>query len=139
MLLPLGNEFPRWYRSGARMLLREKPLAQELFRRLVTGGVLPPEDSDAEFAPFGFGVNPTGQGWTPSRLNDVTRVVRYGPGDRFHVHRDANHVAGAVERSCLTLMVYLDREYEGGDLVFLKDPEQLPSLPELQALVATRL
>eukprot|EP01062_Namystynia_karyoxenos_P045156 TRINITY_DN33492_c0_g1_i1.p1 TRINITY_DN33492_c0_g1~~TRINITY_DN33492_c0_g1_i1.p1 ORF type:complete len:594 (+),score=176.89 TRINITY_DN33492_c0_g1_i1:105-1886(+) len=138
ILTQLDTEFPQWYRSGRRVLLREPRIGALLWERLQPV-IFPDGRSLAPGLPnrpFGFGV-PYGSEWRPARMNDVARLVRYGEGEGFAEHRDANHVAAELERSALTVMLYLDGGYGGGDLLFLAGGDRLPLPAELAALVAS--
>ena len=59
-------------------------------------------------------------GWTPVGLNSVFRFLRYGPGDYFRPHRDANFVPGPDDErhgrvtSFQSLLLYLDAPDKGG-------------------------
>jgi prolyl 4-hydroxylase len=48
-------------------------------------------------------------------------LLRYAPGDRFMLHRDAPYVPNDRPRSLLSLMVYLNGGYAGGETVFPDD------------------
>jgi predicted 2-oxoglutarate/Fe(II)-dependent dioxygenase YbiX len=47
-------------------------------------------------------------------LNERLRFYRYEPGQRFTWHRDGSYRRGDGARSQLTLMVYLNEDFEGG-------------------------
>eukprot|EP01065_Artemidia_motanka_P012776 TRINITY_DN17055_c0_g1_i1.p1 TRINITY_DN17055_c0_g1~~TRINITY_DN17055_c0_g1_i1.p1 ORF type:complete len:501 (+),score=120.62 TRINITY_DN17055_c0_g1_i1:384-1886(+) len=136
LLTSLESEFPDWYRSGNRMLVRESKLSDLLWKRLQPvlrrGDDWDPALPDR---PFGFGVS-TSSNWQPCGVNSVLRTVRYGENQGFNLHRDANHVASATERSCLTAMIYLDEGFGKGDLVFVEGEHELSTL-ELPALLST--
>ena len=62
-------------------------------------------------------------GWNPIGLNSVFRFLRYGPGDYFRAHRDANYVREETdprhgEVSFLSLLLYLDSPSKGGETFF---------------------
>lgn len=52
-------------------------------------------------------------------LNERLRFYRYDPGERFAVHRDGFFRRPDGERSFLTLLVYLNEGFEGGETTFL--------------------
>jgi hypothetical protein len=49
------------------------------------------------------------------------RIYRYEPGQHFGLHQDQAYAGPDGSRSLLTLMVYLNDDFEGGDTDF---PEQ---------------
>eukprot|EP01064_Diplonema_japonicum_P013412 TRINITY_DN2096_c8_g1_i1.p1 TRINITY_DN2096_c8_g1~~TRINITY_DN2096_c8_g1_i1.p1 ORF type:complete len:446 (+),score=40.42 TRINITY_DN2096_c8_g1_i1:47-1339(+) len=111
----LSREFPTWYRTGNRLLISSTDAASAIFERVMAA--VPPEHLQA--IPRGFGVKTTSP-WTPSLCNNVFRLVRYSENGLFQIHRDANHVRSPGLRSAFTVMVYLNDDYEGGDLIFTK-------------------
>jgi len=52
-------------------------------------------------------------------LNERFRFYRYDPGERFALHRDGAFRRENGEESQLTLMVYLNEGFGGGDTVFV--------------------
>ena len=64
----------------------------------------PPVSSLSAFAPVG--------------LNPRLRYYRYEPGERFPRHFDIAYEETPTRRSFLTLIVYLNEEYEGGETRF---------------------
>ncbi len=59
---------------------------------------------------------------TLSGIKERMRCYRYVPGEHFGPHGDQSYPGGPGERSLLTLMVYLNDDFEGGRTAFL-DPE----------------
>jgi predicted 2-oxoglutarate/Fe(II)-dependent dioxygenase YbiX len=51
-------------------------------------------------------------------LNERLRFYRYDPGQRFAPHADGSYASPIGERSLLTLMVYLNEGFEGGETKF---------------------
>lgn len=51
-------------------------------------------------------------------LNERFRVYRYDPGQRFKMHRDGYFARESGERSRLTVLVYLNDDYDGGQTEF---------------------
>lgn len=89
-----------------RKVFEEPALAARLSRRL--DGVVP--TALAEGA------------WALAGVHPEFRVIRYEPGQYYGVHIDASRAVGPARRTALTLMVYLNADFAGGDLVF-HDPE----------------
>lgn len=60
---------------------------------------------------------PLWRGRSPLGINERLRFYRYDPGQSFPLHTDGFHATDAI-RSELTLLVYLNAEFEGGETVF---------------------
>jgi predicted 2-oxoglutarate/Fe(II)-dependent dioxygenase YbiX len=58
-------------------------------------------------------------GMKPVGANERFRCYRYKPGQQFKAHYDGAFQRDAHECSLLTLMVYLNDGFEGGDTAFL--------------------
>lgn len=58
-------------------------------------------------------------GWKLKGLNEQVKIYKYTKGQQFKMHRDAPYVRNGNERSWLTLMVYLNEGFEGGDTFFM--------------------
>jgi prolyl 4-hydroxylase len=52
-------------------------------------------------------------------LNERFRLYRYEPGQYFRVHSDGAFVRGPTERSRLTLLIYLNEGFTGGETQIL--------------------
>lgn len=63
-------------------------------------------------------------GWQASGINERLRFYRYEPGQSFAFHQDGFYQRGSDERSFLTLLLYLNGEFEGGETAF-RDPDEL--------------
>jgi prolyl 4-hydroxylase len=87
-------------RNNTRVMFDDIPLAAELFARVQPH--LP-----AELA----GMRAVG-------ANERFRCYKYDPGQRFAPHYDGAFIRDATERSLLTLIVYLNDDYEGGSTAF---------------------
>lgn len=57
-------------------------------------------------------------GWHAVGLNERFRFYRYDPGQYFRWHHDGAFIRSADERSMLTLMLYLNEGFSGGDTEF---------------------
>lgn len=57
-------------------------------------------------------------GWNAVGLNERFRYYRYERGEYFRWHYDGAYVRSPDERSALTLMVYLNEDFEGGSTDF---------------------
>ena len=75
--------------------------------------------------PFVRGFHPTFnyQRWAPHCINPCFRCLRYGAGQVFETHTDDVHsklTAHPAQRSFLTVVIYLNEGFEGGELRFVK-------------------
>ena len=101
-----GFEMRPDIRNNERVIFDDPALALALFERL--GGAVPAglEDRDAE---------PLGR---PCGLNERFRGYRYSPGQRFAPHFDGAFVRSPLERSELTVLLYLNDGFTGGETAF---------------------
>lgn len=87
-------------RNNTRVMLDDPALAAWLWDRLAA-------------------LFPSRQGeWRAVGLNERLRFYRYEPGQRFAWHRDGAFARDEVEVSRLTLMLYLNGGFEGGETEF---------------------
>jgi prolyl 4-hydroxylase len=56
--------------------------------------------------------------WRLLAFNERWRSYRYGPGEKFAPHYDGSFSRGDGERSQLTLMIYLNDGFDGGETNF---------------------
>lgn len=61
-------------------------------------------------------------GWAPSGLNERFRGYRYAPGQYFKAHYDGSFRRSADEESRLTVLLYLNSDFEGGETAQLDLP-----------------
>ncbi len=87
-------------RNNTRVMVDDHALARTLWERLEP--TLP-----ARLGP-----------WAIVGLNERFRFYRYEVGQRFAWHRDGAFERPSGERSRLTLMLYLNDDFEGGDTEF---------------------
>lgn len=62
--------------------------------------------------------------WHLKGLNERFRFYRYGKGHRFRMHFDGAFMRNQCERSFLTLMFYLNEDFEGGETTFFECEEE---------------
>lgn len=62
----------------------------------------------------------------PIGLNEMWRYYKYVPGERFKLHKDGSYVRNQCERSLLTLLIYLNDDFEGGATGFNREFEIAP-------------
>lgn len=89
-------------RNNTRVMFNAPDLATHLWERLAPW--LPPTFEG---------------GWEAIGLNERLRFYRYDPGQRFNLHRDGHFARSADERSFLTLLLYLNGDFVGGQTRFL--------------------
>lgn len=71
-----------------------------------------------------------GGAWRFVGLNERLRYYRYTPGQKFDWHLDGAFVRSADERSLLTVLFYLNGDFEGGETRFrFDDGRQLEVAP----------
>ncbi|MDP2345533.1 MAG: 2OG-Fe(II) oxygenase [Deltaproteobacteria bacterium] len=81
-------------------------------------------------SPFALRPSPFALRPSPFALRSSLRVYRYDAGDKFGIHRDQSYEGDtAGERSMLTLLVYLNDGFDGGETV-LHEPESLIITPK---------
>jgi predicted 2-oxoglutarate/Fe(II)-dependent dioxygenase YbiX len=108
---PIGFVMMPEVRNNTRVMVDEPKLAADLWERL------------APVVPSRLGA------WSAVGLNERLRFYRYEPGQRFAWHYDGAFVRALEERSRLleersqlTLMLYLNGDFEGGATEFDVDP-----------------
>ncbi|EYF07786.1 2OG-Fe(II) oxygenase [Chondromyces apiculatus] len=99
-------------RDNTLAVLRDPALAEELYRR-----VLP-------HVPRAMLAEVEGRSHVAMEVTGVhvpVRIYRYEVGQHFGLHQDQAYFRGDGAKSLLTLMVYLNEDFEGGETDF---PEQ---------------
>lgn len=87
-------------RKSSRCLIDSEPFVEKLWERIHK--YVPSKWGDAEVV----GINP--------RL----RILRYDPGDEFKPHMDGKYTSPSGAISYITILMYLNQEYEGGYTCF---------------------
>jgi len=95
-----GPERREDVRNNARVLLDDQNKADELWQRIAIDvpGVV--------------------KDWTPVGLNERMRLYRYDVGEKFRWHGDGVHRRDNGQQSFLTLLVYLNDDFTGGETAF---------------------
>lgn len=60
-----------------------------------------------------------------SRLNERLRFYRYSPGQEFKEHMDHWHKVSPTEITLLTVLVYFNGDFEGGETRFTEQLEEV--------------
>lgn len=101
--------YPPSYRTNERLVVDDPSLAAGL------------EVSLAAYLPSTWRGD-DGLPWPVSSINERVRFCRYREGQWFSRHRDGVFHRTAQERSALTIMVYLNDDFEGGHTRFFAGP-----------------
>lgn len=96
-----GDIIKESVRNNGRAIYNNQEFADELFKRIKDS--LPEEIS----------------GHTLKGLNEELKIYRYEKGQRFKIHTDIPYKRNEKERSFLTVMVYLNEEFTGGQTWFM--------------------
>jgi hypothetical protein len=100
----LGAVMRKDIRSNDRVVLDNSERAANLWQRA------------RDFVPHRY------QGRNAVGLNERMRFYRYGPGQQFDWHRDGYFERQSGERSLITVLVYLNDKFFGGETSF-DEPE----------------
>lgn len=97
--LRVGHGTPKkQIRHNKRVIVTDAALAEELFGKV------------KEVVPASLvGLEPVG-------ANDWLRFYKYGQGDFFRPHKDNSLIINPTRRSFLSIVVYLNDDFEGGQL-----------------------
>ncbi len=87
-------------RNSTRVVLDDEQRAANLWNRI---------------APY---ISPTFENWLAISLNERFRFYRYIPGQRLALHYDEYYQRDNGEKSIITLIVYLNEGFSGGDTCF---------------------
>ena len=96
----MGPRIQAWARNNDRVIMDDFDLAQRLYERLVEQ--LPTEIDS----------------WKLSGLNERFRFYRYQNREYFRWHYDGSFIRDVYEHSKLTLLIYLNEGFEGGETEF---------------------
>jgi prolyl 4-hydroxylase len=87
-------------RNNDRLMIFDNELAKNLFEKAV--GFLPQTHDDYKVLDF----------------NEMFRIYKYSPGQRFKMHRDGSYIRNENEKSFYTFLIYLNDDFEGGETEF---------------------
>lgn len=108
----LESVFPRSYRTSDRVMTFDSAAASMLYERLMQHMIR----TDFEgLSPLCFGQAGI---WKPCRVNECLKFSRYQQGGKFWAHRDGPWLPQEDQASLLTLVCYLNHDFEGGDTIF---------------------
>mmetsp|Transcript_70468 Transcript_70468/g.177675 ORF Transcript_70468/g.177675 Transcript_70468/m.177675 type:complete len:1007 (-) Transcript_70468:99-3119(-) len=106
----VGQEFPEHLRNNSRLIHFSSALATALWRRLA------PQLAHRDIflmQPMGFGAEGR---WKPVGVNPCFRISRYRAAEQFAPHHDGMYVNDDGECSIYSLVLYLNDNFEGGEL-----------------------
>lgn len=78
-------------------------------------------------------------GMHPCGANECIRYYRYQPGDFFKPHQDTDFQRSATEKSLLSIVVYLNGGYDGGELLFHATGQRVKPRAGLAAIFGHRM
>lgn len=102
------TDYPKHYRGNLRLIVKDEHFAELLHERI--RNCLPPTVIEDRMV------------WELVGLNEMFRLSKYVPGDRFGAHVDTFFQRERVtprEKSMYTLNIYLNDGFEGGSTRFL--------------------
>lgn len=112
----LEHEFSKDEREANRVLTNDTQFASVLYSRIER--FLSNDPKLSSLRPCGFGTSGT---WIPHKINSCFRYNQYvGPSIGFVPHRDATYIEDENSRSILTLLIYLNDDFQKGETIFLK-------------------
>lgn len=100
-----GNAIDTQIRNNRRVIFDNAEWAKDLFERIKTH--VPQEIHEMELI----------------GINERLRCYEYQPGQRFAPHSDGAFIRDDREQSWYTFMIYLNEGFEGGETIFIVDPE----------------
>lgn len=112
------TNYPKSYRGNLRLLATDFSLCDAVWQRLQP---LVPAT-----------VTLDGQIWDACGLNEVWRLAKYYPGDRFGRHcdacfdRESSQCSEGAEMSMLTVNIYMNGGFEGGKTRFYGLNDEIP-------------
>jgi prolyl 4-hydroxylase len=95
-----GQKMIKGIRNNQRVLIKDFELATNFWNRIQPFVV---EQFDS---------------WIPASVNEQFRFYKYALNERFNKHRDGRYRKSEREESRLTLMVYLNDDFLGGETEF---------------------
>ena len=109
----LSTKYEKEKRNNSRLIVLDDRLGRTLWRRLKFSNKLPKLISN--LTPLGFNV----QGrWVMNGVNPAMRLNRYESEEHFSPHKNAQYAPNGDQRSLLSLIIYLNDNYENGETKF---------------------
>ncbi len=101
-----GDEVVSVFRNNGRVMFDDRQLAEDLWARL------------APQVPERQPTTRRGHWWQAVGLNERFRSYRYEPGQYFYWHQDGSFRRNDWERSLMSVILYLNDDFEGGHTDF---------------------
>eukprot|EP01080_Neovahlkampfia_damariscottae_P003844 gene3844-7004_t len=114
----IDKEYPKNYRNNKRLVSYATITSQTLWTRLQN---LLKENEFDKITPFGYGHEGI---WRPIGLNPCFKFSVYEEGDFFAPHFDGIYIPFENQTSIMTLMIYLNDDFEGGNTIFHSEKNQ---------------
>jgi len=115
-------------RNNHRFILDNEPLAEEIIRRIEK---FIPETPPTSYAMKGKASTDT---WRVVGLNERLRFLRYDSGQKFEPHFDGCYIRTTGpkkgDRSFLTIQLYLNEGFVGGETTFLEQTGEVHCVPK---------
>ncbi|CAF0988726.1 unnamed protein product [Rotaria sordida] len=109
----MSDKYDVQKRNNSRLVVMDDQFAQTLWQRLKFSNKITKLVSNRK--PLGFNV----QGdWEISGVNKAMRLNKYRHDEHFAPHKDAQYAPSGDERSLLSLIIYLNDNYEKGETKF---------------------
>ncbi|CAF3739602.1 unnamed protein product [Rotaria sordida] len=109
----MSDKYDVQKRNNSRLVVMDDRFAQTLWQRLKFSNKITKLVSNRK--PLGFNV----QGdWEISGVNKAMRLNKYRHNEHFAPHKDAQYAPSGDERSLLSLIIYLNDNYEKGETKF---------------------
>ncbi len=102
-----GEVMDKSFRDNDRVVFDNPELANDLWSRI------------KDKVPQEF------NGWTACGLNERLRYYRYKDGQQFKPHIDGAFKRDENEVSMITLLIYLNEDFEGGETMFVLEFESI--------------
>ncbi|CAF2796191.1 unnamed protein product [Rotaria sp. Silwood2] len=119
----MTNQYDSQNRNNWRLIVIDDRFARTLWRRLKFSNRITKLISNTK--PLGFNVQGT---WEMNSVNNAMRLNKYHENEYFTLHKDAQYSPSADERSLLSLIIYLNDNFEKGETKFYF-PKQTPKSP----------
>ncbi len=105
-------------RNSSRLLVLDKMLAENLWKRVYKVLFREIKDRGVSIQPLGFDV--TRGVWDLDSLNEAIRINKYSEEEKgfFGPHKDAQFCPNGDQRSIMTLLIYLNEDFKGGETCF---------------------
>ncbi|CAF3630384.1 unnamed protein product [Rotaria sp. Silwood1] len=105
----MNKNYDTHQRNNRRLIVIDDRFARTLWRRLKFSHRITKLVSNIK--PLGFNVQGT---WQMSGVNRAMRLNKYHDNEYFTVHKDAQYAPSGDERSLLSLIIYLNDDFEEG-------------------------